>query len=360
MDPLDPASFHHESATLKNGRRFHFVDQKPQDYTLNQTRTLILLHGFPALWYEWRWQIPSWVAKGWRVIAVDMVGYGLSDKPHSLEHYTPSACAKDTVALMDHLQLERATVIGHDWGAYAAWRMGIEHRERLDALIGISVIYNPPSTTYHHIDQLARWYPGMFGYWHYFCSPEAEKEIQANLSNLFDVYYRSLAGRKALPFRGLGEMRDTIMGRRKIWTPSDLMIQSEKDVYVKSLEKHGIAAPLRYYKANRERWDQEKEATHSPYFSPELPILFIAPSGDQFASDDFIARSRPFIPSLEVVKITSGHFVLQEKKDEISQIVGDWLDKVDRVGAAQVEGPSAPDLVAFGEVRPRQATALSG
>lgn len=45
----------------------------------------------------------------------------------------------------------------------------------------MSVMYNPPSTTYHHIDQLARWYPGMFGYWQYFCSPEAEKEIQPNV-----------------------------------------------------------------------------------------------------------------------------------------------------------------------------------
>lgn len=42
-------------------------------------------------------------------------------------------------------------------------------------------MYNPPASVYYPVDQLARWYPGIFGYWQYFCSPEAEKEIQANV-----------------------------------------------------------------------------------------------------------------------------------------------------------------------------------
>ncbi|KAG9029349.1 hypothetical protein FRB95_005465 [Tulasnella sp. JGI-2019a] len=330
IHPIDPSSFHHSTATLSNGKTFHWVDEMPSNYERNVTRTLILIHGFPALWYEWRWQIPAWVAKGWRVIAMDMIGYGLSDKPRDLQHYTPSSCAADVVALLDHLQLDRVTVVGHDWGAYIAWRMGIEHRNRLDALIPISVMYNPPAPTYYPVDQLARWYPGIFGYWQYFCSPEAEIEIQSNLSNLFDVYYRSLAERSSQPLRGTGEMRAGVTGRRVISTPADLMTAEEKSVYIEALEKFGIAAPLRYYKSHRERWDQEKEAekVHSPYFSKSLPVLFIAPTGDQFASEPFLSRSKPFIPNLEIAPITSGHFVLLEKRHEISQIVGDWLDKL--------------------------------
>lgn len=61
--------------------------------------------------------------------------YSSQDKPRSLRHYTPSSAAADVAALLDHLELKKVTVVGHDWGAYAAWRFGIEHRERLDALI---------------------------------------------------------------------------------------------------------------------------------------------------------------------------------------------------------------------------------
>ncbi|KAG8881168.1 hypothetical protein FRB98_004519 [Tulasnella sp. 332] len=262
---------------------------------------------------------------------MDTIGCGESDKPEELIHYTPSSCAADVIALLDYLKLERICLVAHDWGAYIAWRVGIEHRNRVDALIPISVMYNPPASTYYPVDQLARWYPGIFGYWQYFCSPEAEHEIQANLSNLFDVYYRSLAERSSQPLRAPGEMRAGVTGQRVITSPADLMTKEEKSVYIQALEKYGIAAPLRYYKCHRERWDQEKaaEKDHSPYFSESLPVLFIAPTGDQFANEPFLSRSKPFIPNLEVAQITSGHFVLLEKRYEIAQIVGDWLDKLD-------------------------------
>ena len=52
MDPSDPESFNHNSITLSTGRKYHYVDQLPKDYTTEKHLTLLLVHGFPDLWYD--------------------------------------------------------------------------------------------------------------------------------------------------------------------------------------------------------------------------------------------------------------------------------------------------------------------
>jgi len=52
MDPSDPESFNHNSVTLNTGRKYHYVDQLPENYNPNQNLTLLLVHGFPDLWYD--------------------------------------------------------------------------------------------------------------------------------------------------------------------------------------------------------------------------------------------------------------------------------------------------------------------
>src|SRR5436189_3531694 len=64
---------------------------------------VILLHGFPEFWYSWRYQIPALVQAGFHVVAPDMRGYNLSDKPAGIEHYTIDCLTKDVAGLIDAL-----------------------------------------------------------------------------------------------------------------------------------------------------------------------------------------------------------------------------------------------------------------
>ena len=52
MDPSDPASFNHKSVTLSTGRKYHYIDQLPTNYNRDRNLTLLLVHGFPDLWYD--------------------------------------------------------------------------------------------------------------------------------------------------------------------------------------------------------------------------------------------------------------------------------------------------------------------
>ena len=117
-----------------NGLRFHVVEAGPPGGP-----PVVLLHGFPELWYGWRRQIGPLAAAGHRVIAPDQRGYNTSDKPEGVAAYRVDTLAADVVGLLDALGLERAAIVGHDWGAVVAWWLALAHPERVSRLAILNV-----------------------------------------------------------------------------------------------------------------------------------------------------------------------------------------------------------------------------
>src|SRR6185437_5116951 len=87
-------------------------------YAEQGTGPLVLLcHGFPESWYSWRHQLPGLAKAGFRAMAPDMRGYGQTDAPQEIDHYTLLHLVGDMVGLLDALGVESAVIAGHDWGA---------------------------------------------------------------------------------------------------------------------------------------------------------------------------------------------------------------------------------------------------
>ncbi|MEJ1969049.1 MAG: alpha/beta hydrolase [Rhizomicrobium sp.] len=105
------------------------VEAGPQDGPL-----VVLLHGFPEFWFGWRHQIGALAAAGYRVVAPDQRGYNLSDKPKGIASYDIDRLADDVVALAAHYTGEPFCLVGHDWGAVAAWWTATRSPERLRKL----------------------------------------------------------------------------------------------------------------------------------------------------------------------------------------------------------------------------------
>lgn len=93
---------------------------------------LVLLHGWPEHWYSWRKLIPS-LAEHYRVIAPDLRGLGWTDAPR--DGYGKEQLARDVLALLDALGLERVRLVGHDWGGLVAWLTACRHPERVERLM---------------------------------------------------------------------------------------------------------------------------------------------------------------------------------------------------------------------------------
>ena len=97
-----------------NGTRFHIAE-------LGDGPLVLLLHGFPQFWWTWRRQLTSLSEAGFRAVAVDLRGYGGSDKPP--RGYDLVTAASDAAGLIRSLGEANAVVVGHDWGGMIAWTM---------------------------------------------------------------------------------------------------------------------------------------------------------------------------------------------------------------------------------------------
>ena len=100
---------------------------------------VLLLHGFPDSHALWRNQVPALLDAGYRVIAPDLRGFGESAKPVGVDNYGILSIAGDVVGILDSLGVDRAHVVGHDWGAALAWAIAAFIPDRVDHLVALSV-----------------------------------------------------------------------------------------------------------------------------------------------------------------------------------------------------------------------------
>jgi pimeloyl-ACP methyl ester carboxylesterase len=100
---------------------------------------VLLLHGWPDSALLWRFQIPALTAAGLRVIAPDLRGFGESSKPEDVAAYRVRESMRDMAALLDVLELDRVSLVGHDWGAPVAWLLATFLAERVERLAVLSV-----------------------------------------------------------------------------------------------------------------------------------------------------------------------------------------------------------------------------
>ena len=97
---------------------------------------LVLLHGWPQHWYEWRHQIPA-LAERYRVICPDLRGLGWSDAPP--RGYEKENLAQDVVNLLDALELDRVKLIGHDWGGWVGFLICLMHPQRVERFMALNI-----------------------------------------------------------------------------------------------------------------------------------------------------------------------------------------------------------------------------
>ncbi|KAF8204646.1 Alpha/Beta hydrolase protein [Pholiota molesta] len=300
MDPHSPESFNHRTERLHTGNTYHFVDQKPEGYDSKRHPTLVLVHGFPDLWYGWRFQIGPWVRRGCRVIAPDMLGYGGTSKPMDAEQYSTKKLSADLAALLDVLEIERAVFIGHDWGSYVVARFALWFPNRILALAMLSVPYTPPSREYLPLEEVVRRAPNL-GYQLYFASQKSNLEILANMGSLENLLLK-------VPDK---ECPCVLTGKELEYYHSEL--------------KKGMVGPLNYYRTTKFRHDEELAYGLDAHMREDLPALFIWGTKDKTAIQDVALEGR-------------GHWIMVEAKDEVTDIIGNWLENL----TCSMPSPSVP------------------
>ena len=144
-DPVEiPGPWQHRHVAA-NGARFHVAEIGPSHGPL-----VLLLHGFPEFWWTWRHQLPALAAAGYRAVAMDLRGYGGSDKTPN--GYDPVTLAQDVAGVVKAVGGRQAVLVGHGWGGYVAWATAAQHPREVAAVAAVSAP--------HPLTMLRSWRPG--------------------------------------------------------------------------------------------------------------------------------------------------------------------------------------------------------
>ena len=270
--------------------RLHYVEA-------GEGPLVLLLHGFPQFWYEWRHQIPALVEAGFRVVAPDMRGYNLSDKPPGVRAYRLELLARDVERLILACGERTAAVVGHDWGAIVAWIVAMRHPAR----VGRLAILNVPHP--------ARFLEGLLSpmqllrssYMFFFQVPRFPEEVIR-------------AGDFALLRSVLG--RDPVQG--------EAFAAEDIERYIEAMAQPGaLTATLNYYRALL----RNPGETRALLQRVEAPVLVIWGERDRFLSRRLAEPPHLWVPNLVRVKRLpdASHWVAEDRPLEVNTLLLDFL-----------------------------------
>jgi len=265
-----------------NGLQFYVRDE-------GSGTPVILLHGFPDTGDVWRKQVPALVQHGFRAIVPDMRGRGRSGKPEAVSDYRLSSIVRDVAGILDVLRIERAHVVGHDWGAGVAWLVAALVPERVDRLVVISV-GAPGAASRPTLEAFQKgWYRLLFLF-----EGVAEEVIQRDDWYLFRMF--------------LGGAQDT-------------------DAYVKTLSEPGALTPaLNWYRANL-----PVQALFGRSGGPQLPMvkadtLGIWSTGDLYLTEDAMTRSEQRVQGRwRYERFEGSHWVPLDEPDRLNRLLLEFL-----------------------------------
>jgi pimeloyl-ACP methyl ester carboxylesterase len=294
---------------------------------------VILVHGFPESWYSWRHQLEPIAQAGFTAAAIDVRGYGGSDKPREVAAYDMESLTGDVVGVARALQPDApAILIGHDWGAPIVWNSAFSRPDAFRAVAGLSVPFSGvPARPFTEVFTETFTSKGHFFYqaWFQAVGP-AEAEAEGDVRDFLRKFYYFISGEAAddpRPHKAHGAtMLEGLVDPAVFpaWlTPADL------DYYVGEFERSGFFGPLSRYR-NHERdftWLQQFKGR-----TLDQPSLLIGGDKDPAFNGfgriaDPGAMMRQHATNLQGVHVLPGcgHWTQQERAAEVNALLVPWL-----------------------------------
>ncbi|WP_341197545.1 alpha/beta hydrolase [Hyphomonas chukchiensis] len=294
---------------------------------------VVLVHGFPESWYSWRHQIKALSEAGYRVAALDVRGYGGSDRPQPVEAYDMESLTGDAAGVAKALSPgEKAVVVGHDWGAPIAWNTARLHADTFRAVAGLSVPYIPPGEIVF-IDAVRAFFTarGLFFYQVYFQDqgpPEAE--LENDPAETIRKFYYAISGDAPEGTWPTDKKHGDTLLHRLPEPPMPLPWLSEEDVayYDSQFRQSGFRGPLNRYR----NWHRDHAflTGHPALMSIAQPSLYIGGTRDlvlKMSPGDMLAAMKASLGDLRGATLLEGcgHWTQQERPEEVNKLLLDWL-----------------------------------
>ncbi|XP_044145429.1 bifunctional epoxide hydrolase 2 [Bufo gargarizans] len=318
----DPDAVPHGYVTIKPGIKLHYVE-------MGNGPAICLCHGFPESWYSWRYQLPALAAAGYRVIALDMKGYGESSSPPEIEEYSQQQLCQDMVSFLDELGISQATLIGHDWGGAFVWNMALFYPERVKAVASLNTPFfaaRPEMKASEGIKQNP-----IFDYQIYFQEPGvAEAELEKNVERTLKIFFRGPGEKDKLPSfvstGGVCKRGGLFVGLPEEIPQSKIISKAELEFYVSQFKKTGFRGPLNWYRNMDRSWEWAVKAHNWKIL---VPALMVTAEKDVVLLPVMTTGMEQRIPNLTRGHIENcGHWTQMEKPAALNEILIKWLGEV--------------------------------
>jgi pimeloyl-ACP methyl ester carboxylesterase len=263
------------------GVRIHYVE-------LGTGPLVVMMHGFPDYWYTWRHQMDALAAAGYRVAAMDLRGYNLSDKPTGEASYDMKLLVGDVAAVIGQLGESRAIVVGHDWGGAIAWFLALSRPDLVERLI----ILNLPHPR------------------------GIQRELATNPAQQQSSQY-------ARDFQQAGSHEKLTAEKLAGWVTDP----AAREKYIEAFRRSSFEGMMSYYRRNypREPYTQDT----SPVVKTTMSVLMIHGLDDWALLAPMLNGTWDWMgKDLTLVTIPgAGHFVQQDASDLVSRSIVAWLKR---------------------------------
>ena len=269
------------------GLRVHLAEAGPPD-----GEPVLMLHGWPQHWYMWRGVVPA-MAERYRLLIPDLRGLGWTEETES--GYDKTQLARDQIALLDALGIERVKLMGHDWGGYAGFLMCLLHPERIERYVACNIIH-----------------------------PWPRPSLRGLLSSWRLVYQLPML----LPFVG------PRIARRPGFIKSALTVGSPDGVFSDE-ELEATEAPYRerpvptakYYRSFQAKDLPLLLRRHWTRYRLATPTLMIYGTGDFAVRPHQLEGYEPYADDMRIENVEgTGHFVVDARPDVVAQRALDFFD----------------------------------
>ncbi|XP_019180637.1 PREDICTED: bifunctional epoxide hydrolase 2-like isoform X2 [Ipomoea nil] len=309
-----------------NGINMHIAE-------LGEGPLVLFLHGFPELWFSWRYQILFLAAKGYRAVAPDLRGYGETTgaPTNDSSKSTVFHAVGDLIELLQSIAPEedKVFVVGHDWGAIIAWHLCLFRPDKVKALVNLSVHFLARDP---HQD-LVEIYRATYGDDHYFVRFQVPGEIEAEFAHLgvktclkdFFTYHKpqQLYFPKGKGFSANSDGSNALPA----WLPEE-----DLDYYVSRYEKTGFTGGVNYYRALKLNWEltapwsEGKVMVPTKFIVGDLDLVYHIEGAKEYIHDGGFKNDVPLLEDVVVLEGV-GHFINQEAHEEVNNHIYNFINK---------------------------------
>ena len=289
---------------------------------------VVLCHGFPELAYSWRHQIAALAEAGYRVLAPDQRGFGLSSRPAAVDQYDMQHLTDDMAGLLDFYGIDNAVFCGHDWGGIVVWNMPLFHEKRVRGVIGVNTPFLPRPP----IDPITA-LRGVYGDDMYIVQFQTPGEADALLAEDVERAFRFFMRKNTITqeeYRNSPSEQKTLALLKalaideKDWRGEPLLKPEELKVFADTFKRTGFTGGINWYRNLTRNWQR----TASFEQKVKVPGLMIMAEDDIVLRPSMADGMETYVPDLEKALIRScGHWTQQEYPDRTNAIMIDWLKR---------------------------------